>query len=127
MCFFGYESLGFTKDPEHCYASDDSNFRATNLDAASQDDNFVDVGQRFNVVFTIAFYASLIMTIAGIFHCIDLKAIRLVSRAVGTIAIIVAGISLTTGVIFRVLHSGRVCSGDYMGVEDLKSSGYLAS
>ena len=29
--FYGYEAMGFSTDPESCYASDNSNFRVTNL------------------------------------------------------------------------------------------------
>ena len=29
--FYGYEAMGFSADPEHCYASDNSNFPVTNL------------------------------------------------------------------------------------------------
>ena len=47
---FGYFALGYTTDPESCYASDDSNF----INVAKVND----VGEKFRIVFIILFYTN---------------------------------------------------------------------
>ena len=66
--FFGYVTLGFSEDPDYCYASDNSNFRVTDQHAKATDD-FVNVGERFTIVFNVAFYASLIVLVMGLLNC----------------------------------------------------------
>ena len=102
---YGYETLGYSKDPDHCYASDNSNFRVTDLHATETED-FVDVGERFSVVFTIAYYSSLTLLVAGILHCIDMKNIRLFARCVGTVVNQVLAVTVITGIVMRMLHTG---------------------
>ena len=72
--FFGYEALGYSKDPDNCYASDFSDKRVTDLHDTRTDD-FVDVGERFRVVFSICYYSSLIMLFAGVLHCVSVRAL----------------------------------------------------
>ena len=62
----------------------------------------------------------------GVLHCINVKAIRLITRGTATIASQLMNITLFVGIIFRLMHTGQVCSGDFL--EDNKStSGYLVS
>ena len=125
---YGYESLGFAKDPEHCYAKEGSDSIATNFDAAEDDTDYVDVGERFHIVFTINYYAAMIVGLSGILHSFEVKAIRLVTRAFGTLAQQLMGVTALVGIVFRLLHTGQVCSGDFLEEDELKdSSGYLTS
>lgn len=120
---YGYEALGYSPDPDHCYASDFSNFRVTDLHDKRTDD-FVDVGERFSIIFTIAYFSALTIFVMGILHCFNHKHVRIFARAIGTIANNVMGIAVIIGLVFRMIHSGKVCSGDFIADKDSKD-GYL--
>ena len=83
--FYGYEALGFSKDPDNCYASDFSDLRVTDLHDNETAD-FVDVGERFDVVFKICYYSSAILLAMGLIHCINVKSIRILTKAIGSCA-----------------------------------------
>ena len=120
---YGYFALRFDSDPEVCIATDSADLRVANADTG--DENAVDVGARFRTCFDILFYLSLTMlTISLVISIIQAQAVRKFLAVLGFIT----QFSLPFCVLFlfvsRFRHSGKVCSGDYLGEND-STEGYL--
>ena len=79
MLFCGYEALGFSKDPESCFASDFSDKRVTDFNDKRTED-YVDVGERFSNIFQICYYASAIMVVMGLLLCVTASGNRALSK-----------------------------------------------
>jgi len=95
----------------------------TNLNESKTAD-VVDVGQRFHIVFSIGYYGSLTILVMGLLHCFNQKHIRLFARGVGSCANYMVAIGVITGVVWRMIHTGEVCSGDFLSDKD-PTKGYL--
>ena len=129
--FFGYVALGYSEDPKHCIASDEFDkrveFKGDWTVMPAMDGKYTDAGERFFTIFTVAFYASIVCLCGGILHTIcHTKFIRLPVRSVTVLASFCVTGCVLASIVCRFIHSGRVCSGDFLD-ENESTEGYLTT
>ena len=122
---YGYVSLGFSNDPEHCYAWDKSYTRITDARLLNNEE-VVDVGNRFRTIFNIAFAIGLLYIPIGLLMCSKSQAVRTCCGGLGNLVKCFGSIVIFTGYFFRAFHTGRVCSGDFLEDHD-DTSGYVVT
>ena len=116
---YGIFALRFDSDPETCLADDSKDIRMQSVSTGT------DVGDRFRTCFEWLFYLSLtLMTISLTITCCKNETLR---KCLATLGVI-SHWGLTGLVLFlfisRFRHSGKVCSGDFLGDND-STDGYL--
>ena len=79
-----------------------------------------------NVIFSIAYYCYLNGFIMGCVHWIPFAPTRIMTRVFAVLGFQIATITVLVGLIFRLIHTGKVCSGDYLNETD-STKGYLIS
>jgi len=127
MTFYGSVVLGFVSDPPTCLASDDFNRRVMVVGAQNADhpDLFVDVGARFSLIFAICFFNACVLTTVGFLQFVFAgKFMPVPFHIASTLSYFVHTVTIITGIVFRYIHSGRVCSGDFLEDGD-SQEGYL--
>ena len=111
---YGYFALGFDSDPDVCVASDNKDVKV-----ASSASDGTDVGTRFRHCFEWLFYLSvLMMTISLTIACCKSAGLRKAFGVIGMLAQWALTIIVLVLLISRFRHSGRVCSGDFLGDND---------
>ena len=83
-----------------------------------------DVGHRFYKIFTVTFWSSMIILIGGMLNIIQHREIRVLAKGVAALAYWVTILTLAIGIAMRYMHSGKVCSGDFLE-ENSSTDGYL--
>ncbi len=61
---FGYFALRLDSDPEDCEASDINDYRFQTL-VSKHEERYIDIGFRFRLIFEVAFFAYMAMTLIG--------------------------------------------------------------
>ena len=77
-----------------------------------------------NVIFSIAYYCYLNGFIMGCVHWIPFAPTRIMTRVLAAFGFQIVTIAVLVGLIFRLIHTGKVCSGDYLNDTD-STKGYL--
>ena len=131
MFFYGYVALDYDSDPSSCIATEEYDkrvvFEGDWSGISIDEDKYIDVGERFGRVFDVAYYASICLLVSGLLHMVfGHKYIRLPARTVSVIAQWALFVSVVAGVISRFVHSGRVCSGDYLDEQE-STEGYMVT
>ena len=123
MALFGYVALGYSSDPETCFATDDIDKRV----ASSSGADTVDVGARFKLVFLVNFVGACVLFTCGFLNLVcNVKLLRAPLHIFAVLASYTITITILVGLVLRFMHSGRVCSGDFLADED-SSEGYLVT
>ena len=128
---YGYVALDYDSDPATCIATEEFDkrvvFEGDWSGIAIDANKYIDVAERFDRVFNYAYWASLLVLICGLIHIVFRhKYIRLPVRAVTVIAQWGLFVVVIAGVISRFVHTGRVCSGDYLGEQE-STEGYMVT
>ena len=125
MLVFGYFAMRFDSDPEQCEASDENDYRFGLSKNHTAEVRNIDVGLRFRLIFGIAFYAYLTMTLIGAAtYCLTSDAVRKLAFLILALMNYAVVFAWVFAFYVRLQHSGKVCSGDYL--EDFESrEGYL--
>ena len=90
-------------------------------------DKYVDVGDRFDTLFHIGFYAACVIVCAGFLHlCFRSKIIRVPMRCAVALANWTLFIVAVGALFVRFSHTGRVCSGDFLN-DNESTEGYTIS
>ena len=130
--FYGYVALDYDSDPESCIATNEYEKRVVFQGTSEEwegitidEDKYIDVGERFGRVFDACFYASLVLLISGMIHTVTRhKYARLGARAAVVMAQWTIFVSIIMGLVSRFMHTGKVCSGDYLA-DDMSTEGYM--
>ena len=116
---FGFFALKQDSDPEDCFTIPDNDHLMTT--SQKKDDEEVNVGPRFRHCFEVLFLTHLLCLVAVILiRTVPPQAARKIYFAVPPIILPVLLITHLVLFYSRFVHSGRVCSGDYL---DLTSKG----
>ena len=88
---------------------------------------YTDVGDRFFTIFTVAFYLAIVVFCCGLLHTMcRSKYIRLPIRSVSVLSSFALTGCMLALVVCRFIHSGRVCSGDFLD-ENESTEGYMTT
>ena len=146
VAIFGYFVLHLDGDPDSCLASteNDHNFmyalkkgfgvkeddsKESNMDnlpnGKVSENAYIDVGVRFRLVFTILFLGHLVQLIGAFFliSC-NPRTARKIYGIVPFVTCIIIIVGNLYAFYARFVHSGRVCSGDYIEKSE-RSKTYL--
>ena len=123
---FGFYALRQDSDPEDCLATTESDSLIKLSSKVDTEENYINVGARFRFCFEILF-------LMHIFSFVSVILIRIaptqLARSIYFVVppIVVPLLFVMHLVLFysRFVHSGRVCSGDYLDVRMSSTQGYL--
>ena len=116
---FGYFALRLDGDPESCEASDINDYQWGTHGNITREERFIDVGFRFRLTFTIAFFSYLSMaTLGSATYLITSDSIRKLAFFVLALANYAIFFAWIFAFYVRLQHSGKVCSGDFLEDSD---------
>ena len=129
--FYGYVFYDYDSDPDSCIATQEFQkrvvFQGDWTGIEIDEDKYIDIGTRFGHIFDICFYAAVMLALSGIAHTMFRnKLVRLPARGVSAISMWAMFLCTLVGIFVRFSHSGKVCSGDYLG-ESESTEGYLVT
>ena len=122
---FGFFALRLDRDPEQCEASDINDIRFGSLGAQSREERFIDIGERFRIIFEVNFFGYLSMTVIGTAtYIISEETTRKFMFFLLAVLNYCVFFAWVFAFYVRTQHSGKVCSGDFLRDGD-STEGYL--
>ena len=129
--FYGYVFMDYDDDPDSCIATEEFQKRIVfegDWSGVQRDESkYIDIGGRFDNIFHICFWAAFMIVLSGVAHTVfRMKTVRLPARVISAISVWAMLLCTIVGIFIRFSHSGKVCSGDYLG-DNESTEGYLVT
>ena len=123
--------MDYDNDPDSCIATEEFQKRVVfegDWSGVQRDESkYIDIGGRFDNIFHICFWAAFMIVLSGVAHTVfRMKTVRLPARVISAISVWAMLLCTIVGIFIRFSHSGKVCSGDYLG-DNESTEGYLVT